>query len=336
MADHEKPSIRIDSVAPPAVIPGGRLTIQGSGLAASDCSQPEVLFGDRPARVVSSSPERVVVSVPDKVDADSVRIRYLDSDSGIAPFLLGSTLGTEFHPVANPAVDAEGNVFTTQSGARGKPTPVSIFRVAHDGGSVSAFLSGVVNATGLLFLRDGNLLVSSRHTGTVYEVSPSGNKEVFAEGMGVATGLAADGDGNVYVGDRTGTVFKISQERKIYVFATLEPSVAAYHLAAGPDGNLYVTGPSTSSYDAIHQIAPDGNVSVWRRGFGRPQGIALDGSHRLHVCASYRGQRGIFRVTDDGVEQVVSGQSIVGLAFAPDGSLVVATGSSLYRIPELA
>ena len=39
--------------------------------------------------------------------------------------------------------------------------------------------------------------------------------EVFAQGMGIATGLAIDGDENVYVGDRTGTVFKISPDRKI-------------------------------------------------------------------------------------------------------------------------
>ncbi len=336
MASRKKSKICIDSVSPSAVIPGGRLTILGSGMGDAGFRQPEVLFGDKHGRVVSSDPGRVVVTVPDTVDIDSLRVRFQDADSGSTPFGLGSTLGTEFHPVANPAVDAEGNVFTTQSGARGKSTPVSVFRVALDASSVSAFVSGVVNPTGLLVLPDGNLLVSSRHTGTVYEVAPSGEKEVFAEGMGVATGLTADPDGNVYVGDRTGTVFKINRARKIYVFATLEPSVAAYHLATGPDGALYVTGPSTSSYDAIHRIDPDGNVSIWRRGFGRPQGIALDGHHRLHVCASHRGQRGIFRVTETGVEQVVSGQNIVGLAFALDGSLVVATSSSLYHVPSLA
>ena len=59
--------------------------------------------------------------------------------------------------------------------------------------------------------------------------------------LGVATGLAFDADQNLYVGDRSGTIFKISQQRQIYVFATLEPSIAAYHLASGPDGYLYVT-----------------------------------------------------------------------------------------------
>ena len=335
MAGNRSPKIHVDSISPAAVIPGGQLTLRGSGMDGDERSQPEVSFGGEPGRLVVSTPERLVVTVPDTATTGTLQVRSATADSGEVPFALGRLLGSEVHPVANPAVDSEGNVFTTQSGTRGKKTPVSVYKIAHDGGSVSAFLTGVINPTGLLFQPDGSLLVSSRHEGTVYEVSPTGKAEVFAEGMGVATGLAIDGDQNVYVGDRTGTVFKISRERKIYVFATLEPSVAAYHMAVGPEGVLYVTAPTTSSCDAVHRIDPKGSVTVWFRGFGRPQGVAFDSSRRLHVCASYRGQRGIFRLTDSGVEQTVSGQGIVGLAFAPDDSLVVATGNSVYRIPDM-
>ena len=56
--------------------------------------------------------------------------------------------------------------------------------------------------------------------------------------MGVATGLAFDAVGNLYVGDRSGTIFKIAPDRQIFVFATLEPSVAAYHLAFAPNRTL--------------------------------------------------------------------------------------------------
>lgn len=329
------PKIRIDSISPPAAIPGGQLTVRGSGLGGDKHRQPVASFGGVPGRLVVNTPERLVVTVPEEATTGSLQIRSAKADSGEVPFALGRLLGTELHPVANPAVDAQGNVFTTKSGARGKKTPVSVYKIAHDGGAVSGFLSGIINATGLLFQPDGTLLVSSRHEGTVYEVSPSGKTDILAEGMGIATGLAIDSEQNVYVGDRTGTVFKISRDRKIYVFATLEPSVAAYHMAVGPDGVLYVTGPTTSSSDVVHRIGPEGVVTVCFQGFGRPQGVAFDSALRLHVCASYRGQRGIFRLTEAGVEQAVSGQGIVGLAFTPDNSLVVATGSSVYSIPDL-
>ena len=57
------------------------------------------------------------------------------------------------------------------------------------------------------------------------------SRRVYAEGMGVATGAAFDSEGNLFVGDRSGTIFKINLQRQIFVHATLEPSVSAYHLA---------------------------------------------------------------------------------------------------------
>ena len=99
----------------------------------------------------------------------------------------------------------------------------------------------------IAFDRAGQMYVSSRYDGTVYRVAPNGTMSAYAEGMGVATGLAFDREENLYVGDRSGTIFKINRERQIFVFATLEPSVSAYHLAFSPTGDLFVTGPTTSS-----------------------------------------------------------------------------------------
>ena len=305
--------IRIERISPLAAIPGGCLEVVGSGMAGSAYEQPVVSFGAAHGRLIFSSPERLVVRVPGDAMESELSVHREGRDSLAAPFGLGRFLACDLHPVANPAVDRDGNILTTQRGARGKKTPM-----------------------GLLVRSDGTLLVSSRHNGTIYVATSDGQMEVFAEGMGIATGLAMDASENIYVGDRTGTIFKISPGPKIFVFATLEPSVAAYHLAAGPDGDLFVTAPTTSSFDSVYRIDSTGNVEIWRRGFGRPQGIAFDAAGRLHLCASYRGQRGIFRLAGRTViEHVVSGQGIVGLAFDPFGAMVVATGDSVYRVPRL-
>jgi len=37
------------------------------------------------------------------------------------------------------------------------------------------------------------------------------------------------------------------------------------------NGDMFVTGPTTSSFDCIYKITPQGNVSIFFRGLGRPQ-----------------------------------------------------------------
>jgi sugar lactone lactonase YvrE len=156
---------------------------------------------------------------------------------------------------------------------------------------------------------------------------------VFVEGMGVASGLAFDDEHNLYVGDRSGTIFKVGPNRQIFVFATLEPSIAAYHLAFGPDGYLYVTGPTTSSYDAVYRISHAGMVEVFYRGLGRPQGMAFDEEGRLYVAASISGRKGVVRIDPARrAELFLSGPGIVGLAFTPSRAMVVATTNALFRV----
>jgi sugar lactone lactonase YvrE len=260
----------------------------------------------------------------------------VSSDHGTtAPYTcdIGVQIAEGIHPVANPAVDALGNVYSTFSGSRGQKTPVAVYKIDLNY-SAKSFVPDLMNATGLAFSREGVLHVSSRFDGMVYQVNGAGDLTVYCEGMGTATGIAFDRLDNLYVGDRSGTIFKISPDRQIYVYATLEQSLSAYHLAFDDHGNLFVTGPTTSSFDVINKIDAEGNVTVFYRGLGRPQGIAFDAEGNLYCCASLRGRRGVVRITPDGsqAELCVSGPGIVGLAFTPSKAMIVATNNALYRI----
>jgi sugar lactone lactonase YvrE len=191
----------------------------------------------------------------------------------------------------------------------------------------------MMNATAIAFDREGQMYVTSRFDGAVYRVAPNGTMSSYAESMGVATGLAFDREQNLYVGDRSGTIFKVARDRQIFVFATLEPSVSAYHLAVGPKGDLFVTGPTTSSFDSVYKIDPHGAVSVFYRGLGRPQGLAFDREGNLYVAASLGGKRGIVRITPDGnATLAVAGSGVVGLAFAPGRSAVLATTNAIHHL----
>lgn len=322
----------VERVKPQAAIPGGEISVFGKDLVSNGNSRPTVRFGEQPGSVLLSSPNRLIVRVPAGVVSGDLIVDTGNSSTSPAPVAVGILLTDTLHPVANPAVDAAGNIFSTFSGSRGQKVPVSIFKISNQH-VVKPFVSDLMNPTGLAFDREGMLYVSSRMEGTIYRISPGAEVTTYAEGMGVATGMAFDKSGNLYVGDRTGTIFKINCDRQIFVFATLEPSVSAYHLAFGPEESLYVTGPTTSSFDSIYRISPEGAVSQFYRGLGRPQGMAFDTAGNLYVAASLSGHRGIVRITPGGEPELfVSGYNIVGLAFTPRHSMIVATNNSLVEL----
>ena len=324
----QRPSIA--SIHPPAAISGGELYIRGKNLTAA--GRAVVRFGNQTAHLVVASDSYIIARVPEAAIVGEVAVASGGVESEFRETHLGIQIADSLHPVANPAVDRDGNVFSTFSGSRGQKAPVSIYKVDTNYNS-KPFVTDIMNPTGLAFDKEGILYVSSRYDGVVYQITPGGNMSVYVEGMGVATGIAFDGEENLYVGDRSGTIFKISRSRQIYVFATLEPSIAAYHLAFGPEDYLYVTGPTTSSFDAVHRISKAGEVEMFYRGLGRPQGLAFDGAGNLYVAGSLAGHRGIIRIDHNRrAEQYLSGPGIVGLAFTPSKSIVLTTHNALYRV----
>jgi sugar lactone lactonase YvrE len=104
-------------------------------------------------------------------------------------------------------------------------------------------------------------------------------------------------------------------------------------LAFSPQGDLFVTGPTTSSFDAVHKIDEHGTVSTFYRGLGRPQGLAFDVTGNLYVAASLAGRRGIVRITPAGEASLqVAGHGLVGLAFGPGQSAILATTTAVHHL----
>lgn len=322
----------IEAVVPRAALPGGEVRILGHGLRPRGFERPRVQFGEAEGSILISSDDFLVARVPEGASSGKIIVSNDGDSSNPHEIKLAVPIAENLHPVTNPALDAEGNIFVTFSGARGQKAPVSIFKI-DTSYNVKPFLSEMMNATSIAFDREGQMYVSSRYDGTVYRVAPNGTMSSYAEGMGIATGIAFDREQNLYVGDRSGTIFKIGRDRQIFVYGTLEPSVSAYHLAFSPDGELYVTGPTTSSFDSIYRVDQHGGVHIFYRGLGRPQGLAFDVEGNLYVAASLAGKRGIVKITPDVQASVaVSGNGLVGLAFAPGRSAVLATTSAVHHL----
>jgi sugar lactone lactonase YvrE len=330
------PAVTLTGIDPPAVLPGARLWLRGDDVPAAAASDAAVSIGGVTARVLFAAPDRVAVEVPQGADPGSVAVRATWLPGATAFVEVGVPLATGLHVVDSPVSDPHGHLFTAFSGPRGQETPVSVYRIDREGGR-EPFVTGIINATSLTRSADGALFVSSRYDGAVYRVRDDGKAESWATELGVACGLAFAPDGALFVGDRTGTIHRVSPDgTRTETFATLPPSVAAYHLAMGPDAHLYVTGPTLATHDALYRFDARGVCETLDGSFGRPQGLAFDAHGVLHVVEALAGVSAIYRLPERGPRRaVVAGPGLIGVAFGPAGELIAATADALYRFPAI-
>ena len=82
---------------------------------------------------------------------------------------------------------------------------------------------------------------------------------------------------------------------------------------------------------ALPAVAQDSTTLA--EGLGFPRGIAFDADGNLYVAASLGGKRGIVKLTPDKQASLeVAGHGLVGLAFAPGRSAILATTSVVHHL----
>ena len=342
MANLEKAG-KIKSVTPRAAIAGGEIFIELEDFPMRAGGDVRCYFNNVAAFITAASSRRIITSVP--ADAsESVRgeteIRiFCDGNYHQDSYKITTAqkLSNDLHLVANPVIDPDDeSLIVTRSGSRGQQLPMTLFRlrVRGESGDIEEISGDVMNPTGIAFSPSGEMFVTSRAEGTVYKITRADEAVPFASDMGIATGIAFNQSGEMFVGDRAGYIYRVNAIGEKEVFATLEQSIAAYHLAFGLDGDLYVTRPNVSSFDSIMKIDRYGEVSTFYRGLGRPQGLAFDREGNLYVACCLRQRRGIVRITPNGksAELFVAGMNVVGLCFGRYGEMFVATNEAIYKL----
>ncbi len=326
-----QPDLIILDTKPLSGVPGGELIIDCRGFKPGLSSK--VLFGDVEAPIVSASSSRVIVRLPESPKCLGLTLKVGETLSAVFPFNLATRLTTDLHPVANPVAAPDGSLITTISGSRGQQIAQPLVRITKAGDKIS-FHCEIMNPTGLAFSRDGQLYISSRNDGTVLRYRDFEQLEIVAEDLGIPCGIAFDSKGLLYVGDRTGKIYRIDSSGHKEEFASLEPSISAYHLAIDSEDRLYVTGPTFSMRDCLYRFSRDGKAEILIRGLARPQGMAFLPNGDLSLSAGFRGKKGIFRYSpqNGSLRHYIAAPILVGLAVA-GSDMFLASSSSIYWIP---
>jgi sugar lactone lactonase YvrE len=316
-------------------VPGGRIAIFGAHLPLPADGPPHALVGPHDARIVAASHDAIRLVVPVEAEGGTMPVR-LDELAGETAYVeVARVFATGVHQVDSPAFDAAGRLCVTQSGGRDTKVPVPLYRISRDGVREPLAVA-ISNPTSLALGPDGAIYVSSRFDGQVYRLGEDDRAELYAGELGVATGLAFGPDGTLYVGDRSGSILRVLPDKRVEIHAVLPPSVAAFHLAFGPDDCLYVTAPTFATHDPVYRITPDRLVETAYDGFGRPQGLAFDASGALYVVEALAGVAGLYRLNvgrgPASPECVLSAPALVGVAIDPEGGLVLASNDTIWRL----
>lgn len=328
---------KIVSINPPRAVPGGEIIVECEGFEVGYEIDSGIYFGGLKGRIKSASSNKIFAVVPEEFVSGETEVYFEvgGAKSSSQNILIAERIAEDFHIVANPAINpTDDSIVFTRSGGRGQELPVTLFRLEKFG-RVEEISANVMNPTGLAFDREGRLYATNRADGEVIQVHLNNDAVTFADKLGIATGIAFNSKGEMFVGDRGGTIYKILDLGDSEVFATLEPSVAAYHLAFDGEDNLYVSAPSLSSFEAVKKIDTFGSVTDFYKGFGRPQGLAFDRQGNLYCAACFQGRRGIVKISPDGesAELFVAGVNLVGLCFTRNGDMIIASNEEIFRLP---
>src|SRR6201981_3393139 len=137
----------IERIAPAAAIPGGEMTIHGHGFVSRAQARPVVRFCEAEASLALASESRLIARVPEGASGGTVRVASAGQESSPHPVHIGIQIADNLHPVANPAVDHEGNIYVTFSEPRGQRVPVSLYKITANY-DVKRFLISLLNHTG--------------------------------------------------------------------------------------------------------------------------------------------------------------------------------------------
>src|SRR5260370_8054909 len=117
----------IAQVSPVAAMVGDEFQIGGKGFTKEDWAR--VTIGDVAAPLTVGSDSFLIAKVPEGASTGELVISSGARPSQTWACDIGIPIADSLHPVANPALDSFGNIFSTFSGSRGQKVPVALYSI---------------------------------------------------------------------------------------------------------------------------------------------------------------------------------------------------------------
>ena len=197
------------------------------------------------------------------------------------------------------------------------------------------FVSDLMNATGLAIDAGRRALrVQPPRRQHLSGVVAPATASIYVEGMGVATGIVFD-RGRQSVRRRPQR-HHFQGQPPAADLRVRDARIVDRGLSSGLRPRRISVRHRTHHLELRLRCTASRRTAKWKsfyRGLGRPQGMAFDAQGNLYVAASFRGRRGVVRITPDNARpncfSPVPASS--GLAFAPAKAVILATSNSLFQ-----
>ena len=239
----------VTSVVPARAVGRGRVTINGSGFDIGESC--EVLLGDVPARISFASSRRIVITIPDEMDGG--RAPVLLGDTTLRPRLDRSDLGDRPSPGRQSGLRSRRQSLRhlqriARAGSAGLDLP------RHAGGHARAVRRRASSTrrrwrsgrTASSMCRAASRAPSIASPTTA---RPSRSRPISAS-PAASRSTTTDGCSSATVRARSSACATAARR----AFATLPPSVAAFHLAMSPAGELLRDGADARHVRPVYRI----------------------------------------------------------------------------------
>ncbi len=317
---------------PKIAITGGKVYLDVRGFSGELYLGSELYVGGKKTRIIACRRDKIIFEIPEDIQGESIYLKVGNKLSNKIRFNFGKRIATNLKNFLNPEIDKDNWVYAVIGYDREEISIGIVVKLSLEG-KIKYLNIEVRDTVGITLGPDGYLYLSDQDEGKVFKVNKSGKIVKVYDELGEPTSIVFDREGNCYVGDKSGYIYKIDIYGKSKILSELIPSPYAYNMVIGPDNNLYLTAPSFTNEDPIYRILKNGEVEVFFNGFLKPQGLNFDRYGNLWVSGVYEGKEGIF-LFDRRLHPnwIISGSQITGLNFTKNNDLIVATIKSLFYI----